>query len=118
MNIDTFISELKATLEAGDEATLLQRYLYFPANLAASDREYLETIAVLPFVSLYGKAISITYKRFSELAPTRRAEYAARSALVEQYEYILYLHYADASQETDNAVPVGRIGGREYQILW
>jgi len=114
MTIDDFVTGLKAAIKAGDEDKLLNQYPDFPE--AETDiLEFLQTMSLMLFAGLYGKEVSMTYKPFAELPPHRKAQYSGKG-FVECLEYIIYIHYAHAGQETDKSSPVGRLNGT-YKIL-
>ncbi len=108
MYIDDLIAKLKATLKTGNEDDLLD-LIYFGMD---KPDEFLKQMALLPFVSLYHKNISITYKPFRDLPEYQQARYQNRDGI----DYIIYFHYADAEQETDNSAPAGKIDN-SYKIL-
>lgn len=114
MTIDDFVAGLKAAIKAGDEDKLLNQYHDFP-EAEPDILEFLQAMSLMLFAGLYGKEVSVTYKPFAELPPHRKAQYEGKG-FVERLEYIIYIHYADAEQETDNSAPVGRLNGA-YKIL-
>ncbi len=108
MNIDEFINILREILQKGKEEDLLG--LIYSGGLEIDD--FMKEMVLLPFISLFKKDISITYKSFAEIPAYRQEKYTNS----EKIEYIVYFHYASAEQETDNSAPVGKIENT-YKII-